>query len=74
LVQDVDSEDFSGPIRNGRICHSQVKHVVSRDKQIYLQNSMLDFYLPLDSALLLRRSIAFQKIVLIQSVAGMGVG
>jgi len=51
-----------------------VKQVVLHDKQIYLQNSMLDLYLPSDSALLLRRSIAFQKIVLIQSVVGMGVG
>jgi hypothetical protein len=51
-----------------------VKHVVSHDMQIYLQNSMLELYLPLDSALLLRRSMAFQKTVVIQSVVGMGVG
>jgi len=73
-VQDVESDGFSGPIRNGRICHSQVKHIVSHDMQIYLQNSMLDLYLPFDSALLLRRSMAFQKIVVIQSAVGMGVG
>jgi hypothetical protein len=70
-VQDVDSEDFSGLIRNGWICHSQVKHVVSHDMQIYLQNSMLDLYSPSGSALLLRRSMTFQKIVVIQSVVGM---
>jgi hypothetical protein len=35
---------------------------------------MLDLYLPFDSALLLRRSMAFQKTVLTQSVVGMGVG
>ena len=51
-----------------------MKHVVSHDMQIYLQNSMLDLYLPFDSALLLRRSMAFQKIVVIQSAVGMGVG
>jgi hypothetical protein len=34
---------------------------------------MLGLYLPFDFALLLRRSIAFQKIVVIQSVVGMGV-
>jgi hypothetical protein len=73
-VQDVESEDFSGPIRNGRICHSQVKHVLSHDMKIYLQNSKLDLYLPSDSALLLRRNMAFQKTVVTQSVVGMGVG
>ena len=42
--------------------------------QIYLQNSLLDLYLPSDFALLLRRSMVFQKTVVIQSVVGMGVG
>jgi hypothetical protein len=73
-VQDVESEDFFDPTRNSRICHSQVKQVVSHDMQIYFQNSMLDLYLPSDSALLLRRSMVFQKTVVIQSVVSMGVG
>ena len=51
-----------------------MKHVLSHDMQIYLQNSMLDLYLPADSALLLRRNMAFQKTIVIQSVVGMGVG
>ena len=51
-----------------------MKHVVSHDMQIYLQNSMLDIYVPSDSALLLRCSMVFQKTVVIQSVVSMGVG
>jgi hypothetical protein len=35
---------------------------------------MLELYFQLDSALLLRRSMTFQKTVVIQSVVGMGVG